>query len=103
MRDIFLQEIKAKFGNHPFLWTGNNDVSDSALPGTRLSNRPHGLNQFQGYNQCAIVSALNATRAHDKFLLDMFGITREQRRTAMLSQLAYQALGRGAMRNMLAE
>lgn len=103
LKEIFLAEIKEKFKGEPFLWIGNNDISDSALPGTRLSNRPHGLNQFQGYNQCAIVSALNATTAHDKFLLDMFGITREQRRTAMLGQLAYQALGRGAMRNILAE
>lgn len=99
MMELYKAEIAAKFGTVPYLWIGNNDVPDSAFSGVRLPNVPHGLNEYQGFNQCAVVSALNTTQGHGKFLLDIAGISDTQRRRAMLSQVAYQALGRGSLRN----
>jgi hypothetical protein len=96
--DVYLNEIKRVFGEQPYLWIGNNDVGN-VLDGVRLPNIPHGLNNFQGYHRCAVVSALNPTKVHGKFLQSMAGISERQVRRAILSQLAYQAVGRGSLRN----
>jgi hypothetical protein len=99
MMDLFKAEIVRKFIGSPYLWIGNKDVATNAFAGTRLDNKPQGLNDYQHFNKCAVVSALNASVAHSKFLSELLGISDEQRRRAMLSQVAYQALGRGSMRN----
>jgi hypothetical protein len=80
------------------LWIANKDIDDDMFSGTRLPNIPHGLDQYQDYNQCLIVSALNASPAHRKFLESQAGIDERQFRRSVLSQVAYQALGRGGLR-----
>jgi hypothetical protein len=96
--DFYLRKIKERFGDRPHLWIANNDIG-SVLDGVRLPNVPHGLNSFQGYHQCAIVSALNPSEGHGAFLQAMAQIDERQVRRALLSQVAYQSLGRGSLRD----
>jgi hypothetical protein len=97
--DLFNAEIRKKFGGRPYLVIANNDVPDKAFPGgTRLNNRPHGLNEYQAYNQIAVLSALNTSNAHQDFMTRVMGITAAQRSRARIGQLGYQAVGRGTPR-----
>jgi hypothetical protein len=99
VHDIYLSALRREFGSKPFLWIGNNDVKDVLEGGVRLPNVPHGLNEFQAFDQCAILSALNPTSGHRNFLKDLVGLSDRDVRGCLLSQVAYQAAGRGSLRN----
>jgi hypothetical protein len=81
------------------LWIGNNDIHSDEFNGVRLSNMPHGMNDLQDAEVCCIMSALNPPPAHGAFLQEMCGMNERELRTAILSQTAYQACGRGLLRN----
>jgi hypothetical protein len=83
----------------PPLWIGNNDVCDDDFNGKRLKNIPHGMNDLTAHEVCCIFSALNPPQAHRKFLQTMCGMTEREIRRALLSQTAYQACGRGILRD----
>jgi hypothetical protein len=98
--ECYRRKIVEEFDGYEYLWLANKGkVYDNALDGVRLPNVPHGLNQFQGYHRCAILSALNPTPEHGRFLQQVVQLTPRQIRRALLSEVAYQAMGRGSMRN----
>ena len=66
--DLLILQIGQRFGGEPYLWIANKDEPADALEGKRLPNMPHGLNDFQGYHRCAVLSALLPTKGHGKFL-----------------------------------
>lgn len=97
--ECYRRAIKQEFAGQKYLWLANNGTDyDKALDGERLPNVPHGYNQFQDYHRCAILSALNPTPAHGEYLKDMVKVTARQIRRALLSETAYQAMGRGSIR-----
>ena len=97
--DLLIHQIRQKFGDYPYLWIANKDEAEDALEGKKLPNVPHGLDDFQGYHRCAVLSALLPTKAHGRFLARVANIAEREVRKALLSQVAYQALGRGSLRN----
>ena len=97
--------ISARFGNTPFLWNANKDVSEDLFPSCshscRLLHSPHGLNEYQDYDNVVVLSAQNLTPAHGKFLQEVGGLDREDICTATHRQQVYQALFRGSARDPL--
>jgi hypothetical protein len=93
------QQEAAKHSKLPPLWIGNNDILADEFDGERLKNVPHGMNSYQTHEVCCIFSALNPPQAHRKFLQDLCGMTEREVRRALLSQTAYQACGRGILRD----
>lgn len=102
--DIVLEAIKDEFNSKEFVYLVNKDKEDevrSALEnqnGQQLPNSPFGLNQFQHINQAVILSALNSSPAHYKFL-DQFGVDGDAARESMYYQAAYQAIMRTSLRD----
>ena len=95
------QQEAAKHSPHMRpMWMGNNDVRNDDFDGVRLPNVPHGMNDLQDYTVCCVMSALNPPERHRAFFQEMCGMTERQIRRAILSQTSYQALGRGALRNL---
>ena len=95
--------ISARFGSTPFLWNANKDVSEDLFPSCphscRLPHSPHGLNEYQDYDNVMVLSAQNLTPAHGKFLQEAGGLDREDICTATHRQQVYQALFRGSARD----
>ncbi len=90
-----------QFGDEPFLWMGNKDLDDSyfgVAGAQRLPNTPHGLNQFQGFHNIVVLSALNPPPQHFRFLRE-FGIDGDEVRTAHYRTAVYQAVMRSSIRN----
>ena len=75
------------------------DIKDDEFDGLRLKNVPHGMNSFMTHDVCRVLSALNPPQSHRKFLQEMCGMTEREVRRALLSQTAYQACGRGILRD----
>jgi hypothetical protein len=101
--DVYMRlcrEEAAKHSGLPPLWIGNNDILGDEFDGERLKNVPHGMNRYQTHDVCCIFSALNPPQAHRKFLQDLCGMTEREVRRALLSQTAYQACGRGILRQI---
>lgn len=100
--DHIKTKMKEQFGNKKFLWVANNDVLDSEMNNfpnaQRLSNSPHGLNQYQGIHNVIFLSALNPTPAHFVFL-ESKGISSDDLRDAMVHQTTYQSVMRCSVRN----
>ena len=93
------QQEAAKHSKLPPLWIGNNDIRNEEFDGERLKNVPHGMNSYMTHEVCCIFSALNPPQAHRKFLQELCGMTEREVRRALLSQTAYQACGRGIIRD----
>ena len=89
----------AQHSKLPPLWIGNLDIKDDEFDGLRLKNVPHGMNSFMTHDVCCVLSALNPPQSHRKFLQEMCGMTEREVRRALLSQTAYQACGRGILRD----
>ena len=70
-------------------------MPNAFIDGTRLTGSPQCFNQFQDYHCCVMLSALQADETHRNFLQEMTGMTTQEIRWAISSQIAYQALGRG--------
>ncbi|WP_306222536.1 DEAD/DEAH box helicase family protein [Bosea beijingensis] len=90
-----------QFGDVPFLWMGNKDVKDNIFGvagAQRLPNTPHGLNQFQGFHNIVVISALNPPPQHFRFLAEL-GIDGDEVRTAHYRTAVYQAVMRSSIRN----
>lgn len=100
--DVVKGAVLNLFGNDPFLWMANNDVSDDFFAvrphAQRLPNSPHGLNSFQGFHKVVVLSALNPTPAQFKFL-DEKGVNGDEVRTAISRYAVYQAVIRSSARN----
>jgi hypothetical protein len=100
--DLLCKAILNEFANKDdkgFLWLANADVDDHYLPGgTRLPNRPQGLDKLTKFSQCAVFAALNPSSGHNKFLADICGISNRQVRRARIGDITYQAAGRGSVR-----
>lgn len=97
--DLYRQAIEREFAGHKYLWLRNLDLSVEALSGKLLPGNPCGLNHYQDYTRCAILCALNATPHQAKWLHEIEGICDVTYRRAKLSQIGYQAMGRGCLRN----
>jgi hypothetical protein len=94
-----VDEIKREFATDQFVWMGNTDCpADLFDNGIRLPNSPHGLNSFQGFHNCVVVSALNPPPAHFKFLSTL-GVDGDSVRDAYYHQACYQAFLRTSQRN----
>jgi hypothetical protein len=90
-----------QFGDEPFLWMGNKDLDDNffgVVGAQRLPNTPHGLNQFQGFHNIVVISALNPPPQHFGFLRE-FGVDGDEVRTAHYRTAVYQAAMRSSIRN----
>jgi hypothetical protein len=100
--DVYMELCQREASRHssvPPLWIGNNDVRDEDFDGKRLKNVPHGMNGLTAHAVRCVFSALNPPQAHRKFLQDMCGMTEREVRRALLTQTAYQACGRGILRD----
>jgi hypothetical protein len=100
--DIYMGLCQQEAAGHselPPLWIANTDIRDDEFDGRRLKNVPHGMNGYMDHEVCCIFSALNPPQAHRKFIQDMCGMTEREVRRALLSQTAYQACGRGILRD----
>ncbi|BCM86483.1 hypothetical protein [Methylobacterium indicum] len=93
------------FAGEPFIWMGNTDLPNNFFdePGIqskaeRLPNTPHGLNDYQGFHNVVVLSALNPPPAHFHFL-ESYGISGEEVRTAHYRTAVYQAVMRCSIRN----
>lgn len=99
--DVFLilarREIK-RFPAHHITWMANADIKDRTLRGWRLSNVPHGMNDYQDAECCVVLSSLRPKPSHNRFLQEMTGMSDRQIRRALLSSAVYQAMSRGNMR-----
>lgn len=102
--DDVVERAGAHFGAAPFVWMGNNDLPDGLFGdrGRRLPNSPHGLNQFQGYHNAIVLSALNPTPAHFHFL-ESRGANAEEVKTGLYRQAVYQAAARTSLRDLKAD
>ena len=99
LRDRLPGLIGAAYHAEPLAWMGNADMADDYLPGAiRLPNSPHGLNGFQHLHHVAVLSALNATPSHFRFM-ETRGIAGEQLRTASYRSAVYQAAMRISIRD----
>lgn len=101
LRDRLPGLIGAAHGGQPFAWMGNTDMPDDyfgLLEATRLPNSPHGLNGYQHLHHVAVLSALNATPSHFRFM-ETRGIAGEELRTASYRSAVYQAAMRISIRN----
>lgn len=89
-------------GDEPFLWLGNTDIKDEIFShkpkAQRLPNSPHGLNQFQGFHNVVVLSALNPPPAHFHFM-DAQHISGDEVKTAHYRGAVYQAVMRCSARN----
>ena len=98
-RSLCTQEAQRHSPDRAPLWIGNLDLTDEDFDGVRLPNNPMGLNDLTDYTVCAIMSALNPPPSHARFLAEACNMTERDLRTAILSQVAYQSLGRGILRD----
>jgi len=101
LRDRLPGMICAAHDGHPFAWMGNNDIPDDyfgAANAIRLPNSPHGLNGFQHLHHAVVLSALNATPAHFRFM-ETRGIAGDELRTASYRSAVYQAAMRISIRD----
>ena len=90
-----------RFQDESFLWMGNKDLPDNVFGvagAQRLPNTPHGLNQFQGFHNTVVLSALNPPPQHFRFLRE-FGIDSDEVRTGHYRTAVYQAVMRSSIRN----
>lgn len=101
--DHIKAKIKAEFGSDSFLWVANKDIDDSCMSefpnAIRLSNSPHGLNQYQHIHNVVFLSALNPSPAHFGFMASK-GISADDLRNAMVHQVTYQAIMRCSLRDV---
>ena len=103
--DLIAGATLALFADEPYLWMGNKDLPNTFFdePGVktkaeRLPNMPHGLNDYQGFHNVVVLSALNPSPAHFHFL-ESYGINGEEVRTAHYRTAVYQAVMRCSIRN----
>jgi hypothetical protein len=103
--EIYYDAIKDEFSEQKFVYLVNKDKENEAnsildyIGGRQLPNMPFGQNKFQKYHQAAVLSALNATSAHFKFLEEKWNIDGGQAREAIYHQACYQAIMRTSLRD----
>ena len=89
--------------NDKLLWMANKDQPDTLFQNahgqqTRLSNAPHGINGLEDIHAVAVVSALNYSTPHAKFL-EGLGFNKSALKRAVALQSTYQAMMRSSIRN----
>ena len=80
-------------------WMANLDQPASLLGGERVKNVSHGLNRLQQFDACCVMTAMIPQQPHRYFMRDVLGLTEADINRAIIAQAAYQASGRGVMRN----
>lgn len=86
-------------GGKGLLWAANECVPDTLFqPENRLPHSPHGLNNYQHFDDVAFLSARLPTPAQFKFLEEQ-GIASEEVRTWSYYHSIYQAVLRGSIRD----
>jgi len=93
-----VEAIEREFDGQPFAWSGNLDLPDSTLSGTRMPFYAHGLNYFAAYNNTAVLSIARMNPQLEGALIEE-GYTREQINTAVMCEIVYQTACRGGARN----
>jgi hypothetical protein len=96
-----IQRITAAMKGEPFVWLANKDVPDNIFGQTnavRLPQVAHGRNDWAGFHNAVILSALNPPTSHFNFL-ERFGVSADEAREAIFWQQAYQASTRISTRN----
>src|SRR5271165_2602741 len=96
----FIQGIKDAAAGDRFLWQANKSMHDNPFGtvGTRLPNKPHGLNRYADTHNIAFLSALNPPTDHFRFL-DTQGLSGHDVRSAIYFQTAYQSIMRTSIRD----
>lgn len=92
------------FSGQPFVYLVNKDREkqikrDFEESGEQLPNSPWGLNTYQGFHNAAVLSALNPTPAHQKFLGHLCQ-NRDTVRDALFHSQIYQAVMRTSLRDI---
>ncbi|TPQ51484.1 hypothetical protein C2U72_08065, partial [Prosthecomicrobium hirschii] len=102
VRDRLVPLISDVMGGEPFAWMANKDLPDDLFGhfegAVRLPNSPHGLHDFQGLHQVAVLSALNPPPAHFSFMASQ-SISPEELRTSHYRTAVYQAVMRISIRD----
>ena len=102
-----MTRVEDLFALEPFLYSINKDMiaeeseiamSEYIRSGTRLSGSPHGINQYRGWHNVAILCALNPTLQHLHFHAAR-GIDAQAVKNAQYRQACYQILCRCSLRD----
>lgn len=102
---ILLECVAERFQGQRFVYLTNKDterqVNAQLVPimGEQLPNAPWGLNCYQHVHNAAILSALNPTPAHLKFL-ESLGLSDFAIRNALFHSQIYQAIMRTSLRDL---
>ncbi|WP_126465127.1 hypothetical protein [Candidatus Terasakiella magnetica] len=102
--ELLVTAIKSEFDDTGFVYMVNKDREDRVRAdltkhnGEQLPNSPYGLNEYQHLHQAVVLSALNTTPTHFKFL-EMMGVDGDSVTESMYFQSCYQAIMRTSLRN----
>ena len=98
--DRMIKAPKELFPSGRFLWHANKSVIESPFepPAQRLPNKPLGLNMFTGFDDVVLLSSLNPTTDHFRFLKSQ-GIASDEVHAFTYLSAAYQAIMRSSIRD----
>jgi hypothetical protein len=77
----------------------NKGEEDAKGLGTRMPNKPHGLNELSDRDHLVFFSSLLCTPSNFKFLRDMMGLTSDDIRDSIYHSSVYQAVMRTSIRD----
>jgi hypothetical protein len=102
--EVLQHACEVVFSGQPFVYLVNKDREkqikrDFEESGEQLPNSPWGLNTYQGFHNAAVLSALNPTPAHQKFLGHLCQ-NRDTVRDALFHSQIYQAVMRTSLRDI---
>jgi|GEM_PF-5716757 len=99
---VFAQAVEKHFDGKPYLFSVNNDVSESVVSlfksGTQLPPMAQGLNEYRHYNAACYLPALNDTPAHIRFLSQAIDVSAEEILHAKSAEACYQFVMRTSLR-----
>ncbi|SDN70830.1 hypothetical protein SAMN05216360_110209 [Methylobacterium phyllostachyos] len=104
LRELFVNGAISKLGREPFCWLDNIDFEKDSplrlLPNaTKLPHGSHGRNDFQHFNNVAILTAFNLPGPETQFLRDVAGISEPDQKIAHDYHSTMQTIGRISIRD----
>lgn len=101
---VIIDAFRKELSGLPFLWQQNKDREltnpFSGMEGAmQLPRVPHGLNEYLGFHNAAILSASHLTPDHCAFHKAMWNLTNAQVTSATHLMVVYQAVMRSSLRD----
>lgn len=101
---VIIDAFRKELSGNPFLWQQNKDREltnpFSGMEGaTQLPYMPHGLNEYLGFHNAAILSAYHVKSDHRTFHKAMWNLTDVQVTSATHLMAVYQAIMRSSLRD----